>query len=59
MKTTNIIDQKDFANEILKLKKELFELRFKKATRQNIKPHLFKRIRHRLAKLLTTHVKTK
>lgn len=43
----------NLTNEVLKLKREIFELRFKKATRQNIKPHLFKTTKHRLAKLLT------
>ena len=38
--------------EILQLKKQLFELRVKKGTRQTFKPHLFKHIQHRLNQLI-------
>jgi large subunit ribosomal protein L29 len=38
--------------EILAAKKELFELRLKKATRQSFKPHTFRHIKHRLGQLL-------
>jgi len=37
--------------EIIASKKELFELQFKKATKQSFKSHLFKHTRHRLAQL--------
>ena len=43
--------------EILKLKKELFELRIKKGTRQSLKPHLFKHIQHRLNQLIFLEAK--
>nr|YP_009346813.1 50S ribosomal protein L29 [Gracilaria firma]APR74348.1 50S ribosomal protein L29 [Gracilaria firma] len=46
--TNNEIEEK-----IIKLKKELFNLKLKKATRQTIKPHLFKHKKHELAQLLT------
>lgn len=38
---------------VLTLKKELFELRLQKATRQEFKPHLFKQKKKLIAKLLT------
>lgn len=38
---------------VLKLKKELFDLRLQKATRQELKPHLFKQKKKLIAKLLT------
>lgn len=40
-------------SEVISIKRQLFELRFKKATRQSIKPHLFKHLKHRLRQLLT------
>nr|ARO90985.1 50S ribosomal protein L29 [Corynoplastis japonica] len=39
--------------EILLIKKQNLELRFKKATRQSFKSHLFKNNKRRLAQLLT------
>ena len=39
--------------EILSAKKELFDLRLKKTTRQSFKPHLFKHTKRRIAQLLT------
>lgn len=39
--------------EIVKIKRELFDLRMLKATGRLEKPHLFKHNRHRLAQLLT------
>jgi len=46
------LDNESLKNEILFVKKELFELRLKKATRQDFKPHSFKHNRRRLAQLL-------
>ncbi len=43
----------ELETEILDVKKQLFDLRFQKATRQEIKSHEFKHARHRLAQLLT------
>lgn len=43
-------DQLD--KEILIAKKELFQLRFRQATRQSFKPHSFRHIKHRLSQLL-------
>lgn len=39
-------------NEIITIKKQLFELRIKKATGQILKPHLFKHLQHRLKQLI-------
>nr|YP_010728940.1 ribosomal protein L29 [Lithothamnion corallioides]WEA77063.1 ribosomal protein L29 [Lithothamnion corallioides] len=43
----------DIATKIEEVKKEIFELKFKQATRQNIKTHLFKANKRFLAQLLT------
>jgi large subunit ribosomal protein L29 len=58
MSLPQISEIKDLKNEelhqeILKTKKELFDLRFKKSTRQAFKPHEIKHAKHRLAQLLT------
>jgi large subunit ribosomal protein L29 len=39
--------------KILQLKKKLFNLHFKKATRQQFKPHQFKHIKREIAQILT------
>lgn len=39
--------------QVEEIKKELFTLRLKKATRQAVKPHLFKSNRRKIAQLLT------
>jgi large subunit ribosomal protein L29 len=44
----NMLDQ-----EIDKVKRNLFDLRFENATGRPVKPHLFKHARHRIAQLLT------
>jgi large subunit ribosomal protein L29 len=41
------------AEEILEVKKQLFDLRLKKATRQSFKPHLFKHNKRKVTQLLT------
>ena len=38
---------------IIELKKEIMLLKIKKITQQNIKPHLLKNKKHKLAQLLT------
>nr|YP_010196819.1 ribosomal protein L29 [Gracilaria cliftonii]UAD84623.1 ribosomal protein L29 [Gracilaria cliftonii] len=43
----------EIEEKIIKLKKEIFDLKLQQATRQNIKPHLFKHKKHELAQLLT------
>nr|YP_010198042.1 ribosomal protein L29 [Gracilaria multipartita]UAD86458.1 ribosomal protein L29 [Gracilaria multipartita] len=43
----------EIQKKIIELKKEIFELKLKQTTRQNIKPHLFKHKKHQLSQLLT------
>ena len=45
---TNVVD---IDNEIFLLQKNLFDLKLKKFTSQNVKPHLFTHTKHRLAQL--------
>jgi large subunit ribosomal protein L29 len=47
------LSAQDVETQILDLKRQLFDLRLQKATRQEVKPHQFKHIRHQLAQLLT------
>lgn len=47
------LNDTELATEIVKVKRELFDLRVLKATGRMEKPHLFKHNRHRLAQLLT------
>jgi large subunit ribosomal protein L29 len=47
------LDDQELTDQIVATKKELFQLRFQKATRQMEKPHQFKHLRHRLAQLMT------
>jgi large subunit ribosomal protein L29 len=53
-----LTDEK-LSDEILAVKKQLFQLRLQKATRQLEKPHQFKHARHRLAQLLTVETERK
>lgn len=46
-------DDDRLTGEILEVKKQLFDLRLKKATRQSFKPHLFKHNKRKVAQLLT------
>lgn len=43
----------ELAEEIVAVKRKLFQLRLQKAVRRLEKPHEFKHARHRLAQLLT------
>jgi large subunit ribosomal protein L29 len=43
----------EIADQVLALKKQLFDLRLQQATRQEVKSHQFKHIRHQLAQLMT------
>ena len=47
------LDNEALSKEIVATKKQLFELRLKKATRQSFKPHLFKHSKRKVAQLLT------
>ncbi len=48
----NLSDE-ELQEQIVAVKRELFQLRFQKGTRQLDKPHQFKHARHRLAQLMT------
>lgn len=50
--TRNLSDG-EIAEQILAVKKQLFQLRLQKATRQLEKPHQIKHAKHQLAQLLT------
>jgi large subunit ribosomal protein L29 len=47
------LSDEQLADEVLAVKKQLFQLRLQKATRQLDKSHQFRHARHRLAQLLT------
>lgn len=47
------LSDQELNDRIVATKKELFQLRFQKATRQLEKSHQFKHLRHRLAQLMT------
>ncbi|MGF1513085.1 MAG: 50S ribosomal protein L29 [Elainellaceae cyanobacterium] len=47
------LTDQEIGDEILSLKKQLFDLRFQKGTRRLEQPHQFKHLRHRLAQLMT------
>jgi large subunit ribosomal protein L29 len=47
------LSEEELTEEILAVKRELFQLRLEQATRRLEKPHLFKHAKHRLAQLLT------
>ncbi|MDJ0569389.1 MAG: 50S ribosomal protein L29 [Pleurocapsa sp. MO_192.B19] len=47
------LSDEELAEEILAVKRELFQLRLEQATRRLEKPHLFKHAKHRLSQLLT------
>lgn len=47
------VNPESIKKEILLAKKELFDLRLKKTTRQSFKPHLFKHTKRKIAQLLT------
>lgn len=47
------LNDTELAEEIVKAKRELFNLRLQKATRRLEKTHQFKHLRHRIAQLLT------
>jgi large subunit ribosomal protein L29 len=47
------LSDQELAEQIVALKRQLFELRLQKATRRLEKFHLFKHTRHHLAQLMT------
>ena len=57
MSELNTLDTETLEKEIIRVSQELVNLRLKKATRQEFKPHEFKRNKIRLAQLLTVKSK--
>jgi large subunit ribosomal protein L29 len=53
------LSDEQLVEEIVSVKKQLFQLRLQKATRQLEKPHQFRHARHRLAQLLTVETERK
>ena len=53
------LNDESLANAILDAKKQLFELRLQRATRQSFKPHLFKHLKRKVAQLLTLETNRK
>ena len=51
--TLKELDNNQIEEEIIKSKKELFNLRLQRATRQSFKSHEFKHLKHKVAQLLT------
>lgn len=47
------LSDQELSEQIVAAKKQLFDLRFQKATRQLDKTHQFRHVRHRLAQLMT------
>ncbi len=47
------LNDQELDEEIIAVKKQLFQLRLQKATRQLEKPHKFRHAKHRLAQLLS------
>ena len=47
------LSDQEVSDQITATKRQLFELRFQKATRQLAGTHQFKHLRHRLAQLMT------
>lgn len=47
------LNDEELNEEITTVKKQLFQLRLQKATRQLEKPHKFRHAKHRLAQLLS------
>lgn len=52
IKEIKLLDNKQLEKEIIVAKKELFELRFKKVTRQSFQPHSFVQLKYKLRLLL-------
>jgi large subunit ribosomal protein L29 len=53
IKDARELSDEEVQAQILGVKRELFNLRLKQATRQPVKPHEFKFAKHRLGQLMT------
>nr|WDA98997.1 ribosomal protein L29 [Sciadococcus taiwanensis] len=47
------LTNEEIQEEIILVKKQIFELKLKRSTRQAFKPHLFRHAHHRLSQLFT------
>lgn len=47
------LSDQELDSQVQSLKRQLFEFRMQKATRQTVQPHLFKHTRHQIAQLMT------
>nr|YP_009293789.1 ribosomal protein L29 [Rhodymenia pseudopalmata]AOM64471.1 ribosomal protein L29 [Rhodymenia pseudopalmata] len=47
----------EISKKIINIKKEIFNLKFQQATKQKIKPHIFKHKKHELAQILMLETK--
>lgn len=52
IKEIELLNNEQLEKEIIVAKKELFELRFKKVTRQSFQPHSFVQLKYKLRLLL-------
>jgi large subunit ribosomal protein L29 len=53
MREMRELSPEEVDNKIQELKRQLFDLRFQKATRQAVQSHQFKHAKHTLAQLMT------
>lgn len=53
------LNKDSIQKEIVDTKKQLFELRIQKSTRQAFKPHMFKHLKRKIAQLLTIENSTR
>lgn len=53
MQDFRALSAQELEEQIRSLKRQLFDLRLQKATRQTVLPHQFKQTRHQLAQLMT------
>ena len=53
IKDLETLDDAALDSKIIETKKEIFDLRLKKATFTSLEPHLFKKVKRVLAQLLT------
>ncbi len=53
MQDLRALSAQELEEQIRSLKRQLFDLRLQKATRQTVLPHQFKQTRHQLAQLMT------
>nr|YP_008144844.1 50S ribosomal protein L29 [Grateloupia taiwanensis]AGO19887.1 50S ribosomal protein L29 [Grateloupia taiwanensis] len=57
IKHSRDLSSEEIKKRIIQVKKDLFNIRLKRATKQNIKSHIFKHKKHELAQLLMLETK--